>query len=338
MKLFPGIVFSAIFAFCVSSVSFAQNTVSFCAAGDVLLDRGCRTMSRRHGSGYLFEKVGDFMRMHDVAFCNLEGPISSRGKQISKLINFRADSAFVDVLKRPGLNVLSLANNHMLDYGYDALLDTRRILEEHGFITVGAGKDSLQAAEPAIIEKNGLRLAFLAYVTVPQVGIRYRGLLPCPAFPDTSVMRDEFSRLREIADFVIVSFHWGIEYTSRPSPEQVALGRFCVDNGADLVLGHHPHVLQSIEKYKGKFIVYSLGNFVFDQHKPVQRESMLFGCLFTEKGIESPYILPVVLPYWTFRPEFPECAESIRIGERIKRISEGFGANFRDGDYLIYLE
>jgi len=317
---------------------WAQKTVSFCAVGDVLLDRGCRTMIGKRGFGYPFELAGDFIRMQDVSFCNFEGSMSSRGKPVAKEINFRADSAFVEVLKHPGFDVVSLANNHVLDYGRDALLDTRRIFIENGFVVTGAGKDSIEASLPAIIEKNGLQLAFLGYVTVPQVGIRYRGDLPGPAFPDTARMRDQLTRLRKEADIVVVSFHWGTEYVPHPTPDQVALARFCIDHGADLVLGHHPHVLQSIEKYKEKFIIYSLGNFVFDQHRQPQRESMIFGCLFTERGVKSPHILPIELPYRTFRPVFPECSESIRIGERIKRISKGYGATFRDGDSLIYLE
>jgi poly-gamma-glutamate synthesis protein (capsule biosynthesis protein) len=337
MALFSGILAFLLLAITSPDV-FGQKSVSFCAVGDVLLDRGCRTMTRRHGTGYLFERVGNFIRMQDLAFANLEGPLSPRGKPIAKEINFRADSAFVEVLKRPGLDVLSLANNHMLDYGRDALLDTRRILRENGFMVMGAGKDSIEASQPAIVEMNGLRLGFLAYVTVPQVGIRYRGDLPGPAFPDTTVLSGELARLRKAVDFMIVSFHWGTEYVPRPGNEQVALARFCIDHGADLILGHHPHVLQSIEKYRGKFILYSLGNFVFDQHKPVQRESMIFGCRFTERGVESPYIYPVELPFWTFRPVFPDCPANIRIGNRLQKISEGFGVKFREGDAVIFLE
>ncbi len=316
----------------------AQEQVTFCAVGDVLLDRGIRTMVRRHGPEYPFGRVSEFIRMHDLSFANLEGPMSSRGKPVAKEINFRADSAYVEVLKAPGLDVLSLANNHMLDYGRDALLDTRRILTNNGFWVVGAGQDSTEAAEPLVVERNGLRIGFLAFVTVPQVGIRYRGEQPCPAFPDTTVLGGVLENIRARSDVVVVTFHWGIEYVSRPNGGQTALARFCIDHGADLVLGHHPHVLQSIEKYSGKYIIYSLGNFVFDQHKPVQRESMIFCCSFTRNGVESPYIVPVVLPYRTFRPEFPDCQDNTRIGEWIKKISEGFGVSFRDGDAVYYLE
>jgi poly-gamma-glutamate synthesis protein (capsule biosynthesis protein) len=151
-------------------------------------------------------------------------------------------------------------------------------------------------------------------------------------------MSAELARLRPETDIIIVSFHWGTEYVPRPGEEQVALAHFCIDHGADLILGHHPHVLQSIEKYRGKFILYSLGNFVFDQHRPLQRESMIFGCLFTEKGVESPYIYPIELPPGAFRPAFPDCPAAIRIGNRLQQISKGYGATFREGDVAIYPE
>lgn len=312
--------------------------VSFCAVGDILLDRGCRTMINRRGTGYPFECVNSFIRMHDIRFANLECPISSRGRPIAKGITFRADSAFVEVITQPGFTILSLANNHALDYGPDALLDTQRILRRNGFAIIGAGRDGADAARPVILERSGLKIAFLAYVTIPQAGLPYRADFPCTAFPDTAALGRELARLRSAMDCIVVSFHWGTEYVSRPSEEQIALAHFAVDHGADLILGHHPHVLQSIEKYRGKFIVYSLGNFVFDQHEPLQRESMIFGCFFTHNGVETPYILPVELPYRTFRPVIPGCGEGMWIAGRIEAISRGFGVSFRDGDRLLFLE
>lgn len=318
--------------------AFAQGTVTFCATGDVLLDRGCRTMIMRNGPDYLFGAVGDFINLQDLAFCNLEGPMSSRGKRAAKDIDFRADSTFVEVLKRSGFDIFSLANNHMLDYGREALSDTKSILEMNGLETVGAGANRSEALRARIVQRNGITFAFLAFVTVPQVGIKYREELPCPAMGDSSSFGAEIARVRKEADFVIVSFHWGVEYTPRPSKEQTRLAHYCIDHGADLILGHHPHVIQSIEKYRGKFILYSMGNFVFDQHKPIQRESMIFGCTFRDGKIESPYIYPAELPYRTFRPVFPDCASSIRISERVKAISKGFNTVFRDGDTVVYLE
>ncbi len=316
----------------------ASEPVSFCAAGDIMLDRGCGTMIRRHGYDYPFAEVGGFIGIHDLAFANLECPVSSRGKALANPITFRADSSLVGVLKLSGFDIFSLANNHMLDYGPTALLDCRRILLEHGFAPVGAGKNTLEAHEPAVIEKRGVKVAFLAYVDVPGFGPMKAKDRPCPAFMDSARMREDILRARPAADIVIVSVHWGIEYTDRPSESQIALAHQAIDSGADMVIGHHPHVLQSIEKYKGKYILYSLGNFVFDQHHIPEREAVIFTCIFRNGEVVSPCVVPVFLPERTFHPVFPDCEETDRLNTRIKKISEGMGVKFRDSGSVLFLE
>jgi len=226
----------------------------------------------------------------------------------------------------------------MLDYGQNALLDTRRILNEHGFFSVGSGNSADEAREAVIIEKRGMKIAFLTYVDVPGFGPIRATDRPVPAFMDTLALKEKISGARAVADIIIVSPHWGIEYTDRPSERQVAYAHLAIDSGADIVIGHHPHVLQSIEKYRGKFIIYSLGNFVFDQHHQPERESALFTCVMRDGKITSPCIVPVVLPERTFRPVFPGCDDAKRLLERVKKISDGFGVTFRDGDSVLFLE
>jgi poly-gamma-glutamate synthesis protein (capsule biosynthesis protein) len=333
-----GFVSFILFLASFSASAGAGETATFCAAGDVLLDRGCRTMIRRHGYDYLFARVGDFIHVQDLSLCNLENPVSYRGKAPGNAITFRADSAFVEVLKRSGFGIFCLANNHILDCGPRALLDTRGILESNGLAAVGAGRNADEAGAPLITRKRGMTFAFLAYVRVPGFGVRSADDRPRPAIADSTEIREGIARAHARADIVIVSFHWGVEYTPRPTAEQVNFAHFSIDSGADLVLGHHPHVIQSIEKYRGKFILYSLGNFVFDQHVPVQRESLLFCCGFRDRRIVSPHIIPVVLPPRSFRPVFPSCGETIRIMDRVKEISRGYGVTFRDSDTATYLE
>jgi gamma-polyglutamate biosynthesis protein CapA len=336
---FPTILVCVCLALIAESVSAdAGSGISFCAAGDVLLDRGCRTMIRRQGYDYLFEGVGDYIRSRDLAFCNLECPLTPRGKRNGNAIAFRADSSYIEVLKRSGFDVFSLANNHILDYGSSALIDTRNILKANGLLPVGAGSNRAEADEPVFLTIRGTRLAFLAYVCVPGFGVVAPDKRPSPALADSASIREGIRAARKQADILIVSFHWGVEYTDRPTETQVGFAHLAVDEGADLVVGHHPHVIQSIEKYHGKFILYSLGNFVFDQHKPVQREALIFSCEFRGGGIVSPQIVPVLLPLRTFRPLFPECTDTIRISDRVREISKGFGVAFRDGDTATFLE
>lgn len=321
-----------------SWTGWTGEPVTFCAAGDIMLARGCGTMIRRHGMDYPFAEVGSYISLHDFAFANLECPMSSRGRAVANPITFRADSSLVEVLKRSGFDVFSLANNHMLDYGPVALLDTRRILLEHGFLPVGSGKDASGAHEPVIVEKRGTKAAFLAYVDVYGFGPIMAKDRPVPAFLDSAGVQEDIGRARPLADIVIVSVHWGTEYVDHPTERQTAFAHLMIDSGADIVIGHHPHVLQSIEKYKGKFIFYSLGNFVFDQPHLLERESVIFSCVFRDGRIISPCVTPVFMLEKAFRPVFPDCVEVKNLTERIKKISDGMGVKFRDGDTVLYLE
>lgn len=220
--------------------AWTGEPVTFCAAGDIMLARGCGTMIRRHGMDYPFAEVNSFIGLHDIACANLESPLSSRGRAVANPITFRADSSLVEVLKRSGFGVFSLANNHILDYGPIALLDTRRMLHEHGFSSVGAGKTSQEAHEPLIIEKRGTRAAFLAYVDVYGFGPIKAQDRPVPAFLDSAGVRKDILRARPLADIVLVSVHWGTEYVDRPTERQTAFAHLMIDAGADIVLGHHP--------------------------------------------------------------------------------------------------
>jgi gamma-polyglutamate biosynthesis protein CapA len=331
------ILFFIIVLLVSASMAWTGDSVTFCAAGDVLLDRGCGTKIRQHGYDYLFEQVGDFIRSSDLALCNLEGPLSVKKRETVERMRFCADSSSVEVLKRSGFDIFCLANNHILDYGRQTLLETRNILEINGLTEVGVGKNKAEAISPRIIRKNGCTIAFLAFAAVPYFGTGLDANLPCPAIADSVIVRAEIEKCRP-ADIVIVTLHWGVEYTSHPTGEQVKLAHLCIYSGADLVIGHHPHVIQSIEKYHGKFILYSLGNFVFDQHKQEQRESILFACTFRDGKVESPHIVPVIIQDGIYRPELAGCKDSIRINNRVKALSEGLGTVFRDGDTELYLE
>jgi poly-gamma-glutamate synthesis protein (capsule biosynthesis protein) len=316
--------------------SSAQEKVTFCAVGDVLFDRGVRTMIEKKGVDYPFEKVAEFINQYDLAFCNLECPISKRGDPLAKICTFRGDSSFVEGLKKSGFNIFCLANNHTLDYGRNALLDTKEILERNGFYTVGAGTNQKEASKGKIIKKKGMTFAFLAYVTMPLEGITYSDSLPGPAQSDIDEIIEEIRNIRETVDFIIISFHWGTEFAQFPSDIQKEYAHQVINNGADLVIGHHPHVIQSIEKYEGKFIIYSLGNFVFDQHKVVRRESIIFGCTFENKRIVFSYIVPVLLE--KFRPDFATDKDYERIMKKIETISKGYKVKFTENEGILFLE
>jgi poly-gamma-glutamate synthesis protein (capsule biosynthesis protein) len=316
--------------------STAQEKVTFCAVGDVMLDRGVRAKIEQNGVDYPFGETAEFFKAHDLAFCNLECTISARGTRLSKAFAFRGDTSFVDGLRKSGLNTFCLANNHTLDYGREAFLDTKDVLERNGFHVVGAGKSQKEASKATVVEVNGMTFAFLASVDIPLDGIAYSEGLPGPAQTDIKRIVEEIHRVRKEADFVIVSFHWGAELSPLPSERQKAYAHRVIDEGADLVIGHHTHAIQSIENYKGKFIVYSLGNFVFDSRRPEGKETLIFACLFTDKGIELPSITPVIMR--KCRPTLAQGQDSLRILDRVKTLSKRRRVTFRECRGALFLE
>jgi len=249
---------------------------------------------------------------------------------------FRGDTSFIEGLRISGFNVFCLANNHTLDYGRDALLDTKDILEKNGFHTVGCGRNQREASRAMIIRKKGMSFAFLSYVTMPLEGIVYSENLPGPAQADIEEIIQEIERVRKTADFIIVSFHWGTEFSPYPSGKQREYAHRSIDSGADLVLGHHPHVIQIIEKYEGKFIIYSLGNFVFDQNRLDGRESIIFGCKFYHKKIDSTCVVPILIE--RCQPDFAEDDDFRQIVNKIKLLSDGYDVSFREDGKRLYME
>ena len=238
--------------------------VTLVAVGDVFFARGVAKQIDKHTPDYVFEKTRKIIRGADIAFCNLECPLSARGVPRRTRYLFRCDPSYAQVLHGNGFDVACLANNHTLDYGRDALMDTIEAVQSAGMVALGAGKDRQEALEVRVVEKNGLRVGFIAYTDLPTRGVVRLDDRPTVAGVNSDELADQVKRANARCDVLVVSFHWGVEYMKRPTERQIMLAHTCVDNGADLVLGHHPHVLQTTEVYKNKPIVYSMGAFVWD--------------------------------------------------------------------------
>lgn len=235
------------------------------AVGDVNLGDGPAVRMAAYGADYPWRRVGSYLRAADIAFANLECAVSGRGSPEAKKYTFRGSrSALRAARSVGGIDIVSLANNHTRDFGLVAFADTLDNLRRERLLWAGAGEDAHAAHQAASITKDGLSVAFLAYSTIEDDrwrATRTRGGV-ASAFPVSQMKRDVASAARR-ADVVVVSFHWGIELMTTPEAEQVMLGKAAVDAGADLILGHHPHCLQPIKRYRGRPIAYSLGNFVF---------------------------------------------------------------------------
>ncbi len=238
--------------------------VTLVAVGDVFFARGVAKQVEKHTPDYVFEKTRKILRGADIAFCNLECPLSVRGVPQRTRYLFRCDPTYARVLSENGFDVACLANNHTLDYGRDALMDTIQAVQKAGMVALGAGRDRKDALKLRVVKRNGLRIGFIGYTDLPTRGVVRLDDKPTVAGVNCDELEDQVRRAKSRCDALVVSFHWGVEYMKRPTERQVMLAHACIDGGADVVLGHHPHVLQTTEVYRNKPIVYSMGAFVWD--------------------------------------------------------------------------
>lgn len=274
------------------------HQIQLLAAGDVMLDRDVEKVGLERGWEYIFDEVASVIRQADLAFANLESPVGDKGHFINM---FQAPPEAIKGIVHAGFDVVSLANNHTLDYHHDGMFETMRLLDEHEVDWVGAGRDIYEARQPLIKEVDDVRVGFLSYTEMWFVHARepisWKATEDEPGVAPAEIdyVIEDVMKLRDSVDVVIVTVHWGKEYTHEPTMEQQKLARAAVDAGADLVLGHHPHVLQGIEFYRDGVIAYSLGNFVFDLNLPRTWETMMLQFTLSTSGILDMTIVPTFI-------------------------------------------
>lgn len=260
----PVLILGIIAILAVVGANRPGPTVTLAAVGDVLLVRGVGAQIEKHGPDWVFEHVRGTLQQADIAFCNLECTLSTGGVPQRRRFRFRADPKLARVLSDNGFDVVSLANNHTLDYGREALIDTVNAVRGARMTAVGAGRNREDALKLQVVEKNGLKVGFLAYTDLPADDMVRLPDRPTVAGASLDELPSQIAAARKKCDVLVVSFHWGVEYMKRPTERQREVARACIDSGADLILGHHPHVLQRVETYKGKPIIYGMGGFAWD--------------------------------------------------------------------------
>lgn len=249
-----------------------EKDVNLVFSGDILLSSYVLNNYENSGiSGVLSERLQNEMKNADFTMVNEEFPFSARGiKAQDKQFTFRVDPSYVKILQEMGIDAVTLANNHALDYGTEALTDTFQTLEDAGIAYVGAGDSKERASQAHVAEIGGKKIGFLAASRViPEVGWNIENSQPgmlCTY--DSTLLCQAIRDVKKSCDYVVVYVHWGIERENMPQDYQRNLGQAYIEAGADLVIGSHPHVLQGIEYYQGKPIVYSLGNYIFNQEIP----------------------------------------------------------------------
>lgn len=277
-----------------ASEPLPADTITIAAVGDIMLGHRAEPYLLKEGPGYPFVNVLPVLRQAQLVVGNLESPISKRGTAVeNKKFTLRVGPVAVESLKAAGIGVVTLANNHILDFGPQALQDTLALLGENGILFSGAGMDLDDARAPALLRIGGRTLAFLSYsLTFPLEFYASAGR-PGTAPGYKEYVKRDIERVRSQADLVIVSFHWGAELMTTAKDYQKALGRKAIDWGADLVLGHHPHILQELEVYRGRLIAYSLGNFVFGSESDKTNTSIILLCTFKGKDLARVEAVPL---------------------------------------------
>ncbi len=289
-------------------------------------------------SRYPFRSMVPLLREADIAFANLETPLSDRAGQIGA---FRTPTAFADGLRWAGLDVVSTANNHALDAGEEGLLDTREALWRAGLGAIGTGADLEDARRPFIIERNGIRVGFLGYAIAVNMGTwgfaqpGRAGVAPLDPF----LIEEDIRRLRDQVDHVVLSFHWAIENSQETHPVALAFARRMIDAGADVILGHHPHVPRGVEVYRGRVILYSLGNFVFGHNHTYWMDNYVARLTLGTESVVSVEILPVAgTGNHLSQPYLLDGGDAERVLEDIAALSEKLGTTLRIEEAVGWVE
>jgi len=270
-----------------ASGAAGSGDVLLTAVGDIRLDGFIGNLASRHKPSYPVELVADVLRKSDILYGNLECPVTLGGRKLAKTWNFRAKPAGLKVLKAAGFQLVGLANNHVMDYGIPGLLDTLRYLKKANILAVGAGENEQQAAAMRILDKSGLKIGFLAFTSTLPREIWAKKNRPGVSYSNFQKAPHLIRKAKKRCDLLVVLFHGGEELADEPNAVQKSFAKLAVESGADLFIGHHPHVVQPVEIYKGKPILYSLGNFLFLSPDPKTQDTIIAECLLQKEGVKT---------------------------------------------------
>jgi poly-gamma-glutamate synthesis protein (capsule biosynthesis protein) len=269
------------------------SSITIIAAGDLMLGSWIQDVIENFGYDYPFQHIDTIFNDADVSFANLEAPFGTKGKAFPKTYSFQVQPELINVLTAGKLNLVSIANNHIMDFGVESLTETVNLLKQNNIWFAGAGLNLAQAREPALFQIKDKKIAFIAYsLTFPQE-FWATDTSAGTCFPSHTFVYEDIKKFKNENDLVIVSCHWGEELRETPKDYQIELAHNLIDAGADIILGHHPHVIQGIEFYKDKLIAYSLGNFIFGSYSKKASESYILRLQWDDTGLQTCKIIPI---------------------------------------------
>ena len=262
--------------------------------GDILLVNEAERHILAKGTGYPFEKIKDDLRKYDFIFGNMEAPITVRGTAFTnKAYSFRVKPGAALCLRDLKIDAVSISNNHLMDYGGEGMDDTISFLDGLNIRHSGGGKNLAASRRPARLKYGSTEIYILSYCNRPPSEYYASASTPGIAPLDIRMIREDIASYKTRDNIVLISLHWGIEHTHEPLPEQVSAAHEIIDAGADGIIGHHPHWPQGIEQYRGRPIIYSLGNFINGYYNPVEKNNIAVGLYFVGNRLEKIKILPV---------------------------------------------
>lgn len=296
---FKYILFLTLFL-CFSCQNSNKNKpIKLLFGGDILLDRGVRIEIEKRGVVSLFDSLkplfAEYKSENDFILANLECPLNDEDSSIPKRFSFRAPTSYADSLKKVGFTHLFLANNHTNDHHRKGLSSTYTSLKKAGIIGIGYGETHAESCEPVFIEKESNRIAIFSVVRVPLENWFRMEDKPsiCQLSTTELVQKVKELKEKESQTIIIISLHWGTEYKFLPRAEQRKEAHLLTKAGADAIIGHHPHVTQSIEFVNDKPVFYSLGNFVFDQEGEFKDRCILVGFEIQSNEINRIVVYPL---------------------------------------------
>ena len=277
----------------LSISAYAAKEVSLVFAGDTVLDDTAGKIIEQGGDP--FSDFSDYFAGADIRITNLECVVSTRGQANDKMYTFQAHPRVIPVLQKH-FDAVTLANNHSGDFGPDAFAQMLSLLKEAGLAQVGGGMNLKDAHTPLVFTRNGLRIAVLSYNEFHPRSFEAGFDIPGVAWSEDQQVMEDIQTARRIhrADLVIPVMHWGWENERTANPRQRQLAKLMIDAGADAVIGGHPHVTQDVSVYKGKPIVYSVGNFVMKEtDNAFQRKGWVLKMYLDKRGVTRFETLPV---------------------------------------------
>ncbi len=307
-----------------SAISYDQ-VISLTAVGDIMLDRALGNAIAGGSIDYPFALLSEQLAWADITVGNMESALGDRGQPAAKSYTFQAPPAAAGSLARAGFDVISLANNHAMDFGSEALIQAINLLQQQEIAPIGAGQDVEAAHSGFTALINGLTISFLGYVNVPVevTGFDTKSWTATESQPGLAwaepalIMADVAESIAQ-SDLTIVVLHSGYEYIDVPSPDQQAAARAAIDAGADLVIGHHAHILQGVEYYKDGVIVYGLGNFAFEIDG--DPSTAILNVWLDEEGVRQLEFIPAIIQFGG-QPRLAESWEQPAILNQVYRLT-----------------